>query len=1110
MDLNGGVSVREKIDIDPLKYILNMEYIDGKIWICAGNGIGVLEDGKIRLIENVPMNNNVGHVMTDYLGNLWFTSTRQGVMKVVPNQFSDLFQRYDMPETVVNSTCMCDGKLFAATDTGLIVFDEKGPVSKFPLKKAVTASGVDLGAEDLIEFLKDTRIRSVIRDSRGRVWISTWRASGLLRYDKGELTAFIEEEGILSNNLRAVYEREDGAILVVVTGGVNVIKDDSVIASWGKEDGIDTEESLTVTEGTDGDIVLGSNGGGIYVIGESGLKKTINVEDGLPSDIVMRVKKDKKRDLIWIVASNAIAYMTPDYQVTTVKKFPYPNNFDLYETSGGDIWVLASNGIYVTRAEELIANEEINPVFYSVASGLPCIATANSYSELTPEGDLYIAGSTGICKVNIEKPYEDVNVLKAAVPYVLSDGQAIYPDEDGNFTIPSGTQKLTVPGFVYNYALSDPLVSYQLKGFERNSTTVNRSDLIPSDYTNLKGGTYDFEMQLKDSMGRGSKVITVRIVKEKAFYEEIWFFIVVLLLALVLLVIIVRFYVIRKTRKLEKKNQETREQFEQTAEALASAIDAKDRYTNGHSRRVAEYSMNIAKEAGKSKDECERIYFSAPLHDVGKIGVPIEILSKKGRLTDEEFERIKQHPVVGGQILSSIRRSPWLSIGARFHHERINGKGYPEALKGEDIPEIARIIAVADAYDAMTSNRSYRSAIPQHIVREEMVKGIGSQFDPEFAKIMIHMIDLDTGYDMQESKPDTVSALTAGFRCDSLYHDCSEGVPVSSKTTRIRFCSQPDDGIAYEGSLPTLILFDSLNGEVHPGEEENRNILYFEYAQIRIDCKVAERNTRKTRVSVPDQETILEPARPGEPEREQHYIVEAVQYRDHVLVKIYDEKKVTDIILALPDNARKVHVAISGERCYIHNIMIENEENEIGAEAIPRIAEEISYIKDRPEGDVPNVQFDGWCSDATEGIRIDDGLTLRFHTMSLPTARLIWHCPYISMFTSSDGLRNGSNYRQYLLLRMDGEDWSSDEHAENTVRIERKNDFVGWDDWKEKNKQGLDCTVVIRKEKNTITMHTENLGIVIDSTSTIRGNVKNLFVAVTGEQCAITDIHIDR
>lgn len=155
--------------------------------------------------------------------------------------------------------------------------------------------------------------------------------------------------------------------------------------------------------------------------------------------------------------------------------------------------------------------------------------------------------------------------------------------------------------------------------------------------------------------------------------------------------------------KHEKQNLHT--MFEQTTEALARAIDAKDEYTNGHSRRVAEYSKRIAQIAGKSEEDCDKTYFAALLHDVGKIGVPIEILSKTERLTDEEFEQIKQHPVVGGNILSSIQQSPWLSIGARYHHERYDGRGYPEKLAGEKIPEIARIIAVADAYDAMTSIR---------------------------------------------------------------------------------------------------------------------------------------------------------------------------------------------------------------------------------------------------------------------------------------------------------------------------------------------------------------------------------------------------------------------
>ncbi len=549
----------EKIDIQPLSSVQQMEYIDGKVWICSSYGIGVLNGDGIQVLNDLPMNNSIGHVMRDYLGNLWFTSTRQGVMKVVPNQFSDLFERYGLPTQVVNSTCMCEDKLFIATDAGLMVIGEDGPLSSLPLKKAVTNTGeifeADVETNDLIALLDGCRIRSLIRDSKDRLWISTWRKYGLMRYEKGELTVFAQGDGPLSNSMRAVCERKDGTILVALTGGVNVIDGDQVVASYGEEDGIVNTESLTVEEGTNGDIVLGSNGGGLYIINASGVRN-INVEDGLPSDIVMRLKRDSKRDLIWIVTSSAIAYMTPDYQVTTVQKFPYSNNFDLFENSKGDMWVLSSDGIYVMPAEELIANGEINPVHYSIANGLPCITTANSYSELTPEGDLYIAGTTGICKVNIEKPFENVDDLKATVPFVEVDGRTLYPDTNGTFTIPSNTQKLTVYSFVFNYSLSDPQVSYRLEGFERNSTTINRSDMVPVDYTNLRGGTYHFTMELKDSMGRGDKEVSVQIVKEKAFYEKLWFYGLVGLVAALIIALLVRLYVRRKMSALEAKHRE--------------------------------------------------------------------------------------------------------------------------------------------------------------------------------------------------------------------------------------------------------------------------------------------------------------------------------------------------------------------------------------------------------------------------------------------------------------------------------------------------------------------------------------------------------------------------
>jgi len=740
VSMGESFEVLEKIDISPLRYVKDMEYIGGKIWVCAGNGIGVLDEDGFRVLENLPMNNNVGHVMTDYLGNLWFTSTRQGVMKVVPNQFFDLFKRFDLPELVVNTACMCDGRLFIGTDTGLIVLDENGPVPALPLRSARSASGVELEAEDLIQLLDGSRIRSVIRDSLDRLWISTWRAYGLLRYDHGELTAFTAEDGLLSNNLRAVCEGRDGRILVALTGGVNVIEGDRIVASYGKEDGILNTESLTVEEGANGEIILGSNGGGLYIIHESGVEN-INVEEGLPSDIIMRLKRDEKHDVIWIVSSSAIAYMTSDYRVTTVKKFPYANNFDLYWNSKDDMWVLSSNGIYVTPVEEMLANGEINPVYYSISSGLPCITTANSYSELTQDGDLYIAGSTGVCKVNIEQPFENVSDLKIVVPYVIADKETIYPAEDGSFLIPAVTQKLTIPSYVLNYSLSNPQVSYRLDGFEDHITTVSRSELVPIDYTNLRGGSYSFVLQLKDSMGRGSKEFSVSIIKEKKLYEQTWFIILSGLLALVLLAAGVRFYVMRRMRKLEKRQKETMALIGEITEAFAKVIDMKDKYTNGHSTRVAKYTAMLAKELGYDDETVEKYYRIALLHDIGKIGIPPEVLNKPGKLTDEEFETIKSHTTLGYETLKDISIMPELATGAGAHHERPDGRGYPNHLKGDEIPRVAQIIAVADCFDAMYSNRPYRNRMNFDKVVSIIKEVSGTQLTADVVEAFLRLVD---------------------------------------------------------------------------------------------------------------------------------------------------------------------------------------------------------------------------------------------------------------------------------------------------------------------------------------------------------------------------------
>ena len=172
-----------------------------------------------------------------------------------------------------------------------------------------------------------------------------------------------------------------------------------------------------------------------------------------------------------------------------------------------------------------------------------------------------------------------------------------------------------------------------------------------------------------------------------------------------------------KTREVKAQHEKLEKMSMQIVTALSGAIDAKDTYTNGHSTRVAEYSEKMARRAGLSEEEQNNIYMMGLLHDVGKIGIPDAIINKPSKLSDEEYEVIKNHPVLGAGILKNITKFPRLATGARWHHERYDGRGYPDGLSGEDIPLEARIIAIADAYDAMSSKRSYRDVLPQEVVR---------------------------------------------------------------------------------------------------------------------------------------------------------------------------------------------------------------------------------------------------------------------------------------------------------------------------------------------------------------------------------------------------------
>lgn len=225
-------------------------------------------------------------------------------------------------------------------------------------------------------------------------------------------------------------------------------------------------------------------------------------------------------------------------------------------------------------------------------------------------------------------------------------------------------------------------------------------------------------------------------------------------------------------RELFKKTKEVEMVTMHSIMSIANTIDAKDKYTSGHSIRVAKCSMAIARELGWTEEEQQNIQYVALLHDIGKIGIPDAVLNKPSNLNEEEFAMIKKHPIIGGEILKEIHTIPHVQEGALFHHERYDGKGYPHGLKGRDIPLFGRIVCIADTYDAMSTDRVYRKRLSDEKIISEYEKYKGTQFDPNLTNLFVRM--LKNGYTVENDNSPEAKRSESTILLDSVLRECME------------------------------------------------------------------------------------------------------------------------------------------------------------------------------------------------------------------------------------------------------------------------------------------------------------------------------------------------
>lgn len=752
---NTGMKVKYTVDIPVSEIVMIKEGELGKIWVCTEKAIGYwTEKGSFQELKQDGFDASFEWIHEDFQGNIWVASSRYGVLKYSQSRFKDLFALSGEPGKVANAVVAYNDNLYCATDVGLVIIDSQG-------------NSVE---NELTQLVAGCRIRSVYVDAQDNLWICCYSEPGLVCYnDRGRLDTFsVETKQTTSDKFRCAIQLKDSTIVVGTADGINFIKGDQVVGTIKKQDGLQNSQILTLVEGEDGILYAGSDGGGIYAISNQKIVKTYTVAEGLSSDVILRMIPYDEG--YFVVTSNSLCYM--DEQIRVLDKFPYFNNYDVI-VKDGMAYVLSSAGIYEVDASALKQNVDLKWRLYSASDGLVCGITANSWNMVDANDKLLICCNSGVVSFDDQTQEKDALYLYD-LNSIVCDGKLLAA-EDGVYTIPSGGKRIIMSASVRNYALTDVKVKFFVEGYDDEEEIRSYQDLSEIQMSNILSGDYKIHLQIWNDTGDEMLQEKSYVLhKERQVWENSWYWAYLLcvcgeIIAFTTWTIILMINVSKRKAELEKRQielqekvaeqteeirlqkEQTEDLFLQTVIALSEAVDAKDRYTSGHSKRVAAYSKILAARMGKSEEEQEEIYFAGLLHDVGKIRVPGEVINKPGKLTDKEFELIKIHPVTGYHILKGISGNKMIAIGAKFHHERYDGKGYPNGLSGENIPEIARIIAVADSYDAMASNRSYRDALPQEVVRSEIEKGLGTQFDPEIAKIMLKLIDDDLEYQMKQT-----------------------------------------------------------------------------------------------------------------------------------------------------------------------------------------------------------------------------------------------------------------------------------------------------------------------------------------------------------------------
>ena len=736
---DGGSILQHTIKCAGVSEINKIYFDNSRVWILADNGIGIIEGYSYKRIATEDFNSSIVNMTVDYQGNFWFASTRHGLLQLSESCFSNLYVKYGLDSAVVNSTALIDGILYVGADNGLSAID------LYP--------GIVL-ENDLTRMYEGVRIRCLKKDSLGNLWICTYGRGIACMLTSGQVVEFDTETMGIGRRVRGCIELSDATIAVSADTGLSLIRGYRVVKTipYGPELG--SSQILSMCQTPDGKLYLGTDGNGIVVYDNSMISGHLTRDDGLGSEVILKMVYDKESDSLFIVTSNSICVMK-DGVINRVTSFPYSNNYDIVLDDDGEAFVLGSAGIYVVPKDALL-NDLVNDcLLLNSRLGLQCSLTANSWNELSRYEDLYLSTDRGVVSFNLDDYKNERQAYRIMVSNIILDGVPVTIERGNSLTIGRNVNTIEFVPEIINYSLEDPKISYYLEGVDSGYKTVPQSEITSAIYTNLPAGEYVFHIAIIDEeTGKVLEESTYGFIKENSIYDNNWFMLYMLIVGGLFVGWATWFgtrYHAQKTMALQQERLSLAlkqvSMGNETIMAIARTVDAKDSLTSRHSQRVSEYSVMIARKYGFSDKELDNLRKAALLHDIGKIGIPDAILNKPSALTPEEYEKMKSHVTLGAEILKDFTLVENADKGAKYHHERYDGTGYPEGLKGSEIPLYGRIIAIADAFDAMTANRVYRKRMPFQRVLNELHNGRGTQFDPELLDMFLELIkngEIDT------------------------------------------------------------------------------------------------------------------------------------------------------------------------------------------------------------------------------------------------------------------------------------------------------------------------------------------------------------------------------